>query len=262
MIDVLVTAARSAGERLLALQRHPLTHVSEKGAQGFATEADLAAQEIITRALRTAYPEIPIVAEEQAEHAVPEGPFFTVDPLDGTAVYARGESDAYGVALCYLDEAPKIAVLYQPARDVLVIAEREQGCTRNGEVVSWKDRDGSPDVPFGYEAPEAQAALVARALALLDDGREPARLKTSVGDAMAMLEGKIRAIVNVHPGTAIWDLAPFALAVEEAGGAAATLDGSSLHWDEIFMKAILAADHATLHALVKAVSETVFGARS
>ncbi len=253
MIDVLVTAARSAGERLLALQNRPLARVSDKGVRGFATEADLAAQEIILQALRAAYPAIPIVAEEQAEHALPDGPFFTVDPLDGTAVYARGESDAYGVALCYLDQVPTIAVLYQPARDVLVIAERERGCTRNGEVVSWKDRDQAPEVPFGYEAPEERAAGVARTLALLDDGREPARLKTSVGDATAMIESRIRAIVNVHPGTAIWDLAPFALALEEAGGVAAALDGSPLAWNAIYITGILARDRATLNRIANAV---------
>ncbi|MEM7670842.1 MAG: inositol monophosphatase family protein, partial [Pseudomonadota bacterium] len=49
------------------------------------TEADEAADRLISKGLRAAFPDLPLVTEEQAAtHALRARTFLIVDPLDGT----------------------------------------------------------------------------------------------------------------------------------------------------------------------------------
>ena len=58
------------------------------------TEADELADAIITRGLAAAFPEIPIVTEEQqASHGLSAPVFFLVDPLDGTKEFVQRRGD-------------------------------------------------------------------------------------------------------------------------------------------------------------------------
>lgn len=88
------------------------------------TEADMVAERLIVQGLKTAFPDIPIVAEEMcAAGAQPKaGPlFFLVDALDGTKEFvARRSEFTVNIALI-ADGQPYFGIVYAPASNSLYV---------------------------------------------------------------------------------------------------------------------------------------------
>src|SRR3546814_323099 len=95
------------------------------------------AEAIITHGLKTLTPDLPVVAEEAASAgylpAVEDGPFWLVDPLDGTKEFLNRNGEfTVNIALIY-DRCPVLGVVSAPALDVTFAgavgmgAERMQG---------------------------------------------------------------------------------------------------------------------------------------
>lgn len=84
--------AFEAGNLILPLWRAGVT-VDRKADESPVTEADRRAETLILQRLAAAFPDIPVVSEEDAsEFGAPDaiGPrFFLVDPLDGTKAFIR-----------------------------------------------------------------------------------------------------------------------------------------------------------------------------
>ena len=91
LLDIIVEAALAAGAEIEAIYGAGCAH--EIKADGSpVTIADQRAEEIILARLRAAFPDIPVVAEEQASAGlIPECGelFFLVDPLDGTKGFIK-----------------------------------------------------------------------------------------------------------------------------------------------------------------------------
>ena len=83
-----------AARLILPLWRSGLT-VDSKADNSPVTEADRRGEALILARLAEAFPEIPVISEEDAsESGTPDtiGPrFFLVDPLDGTKAFVRGD---------------------------------------------------------------------------------------------------------------------------------------------------------------------------
>ncbi len=93
-----------------------------KGDQSPVTEADQRAEEIILAGLREAFPDIPVVAEEEvAAGRIPqtsEGRFILVDPIDGTKEFINRRQD-FTVNIAFIENGiPCAGVVYAPARQV------------------------------------------------------------------------------------------------------------------------------------------------
>lgn len=114
-------AARAAGTEILTLVAAGF-EVETKDDRSPVTACDRAAESIILEALRTAAPNVPVIAEEEV--AVGRIPahgdiFFLVDPLDGTKEFVRGGDD-YTVNIgLIVNGTPRLGIVYQPAIDRL-----------------------------------------------------------------------------------------------------------------------------------------------
>lgn len=252
MLNTLARLARLAGQHALELQRAGQTAaVVDKGGSDFATAADLQSQEIIVSGLTQAFPDIPVVAEEDEAAAITSDRFFAVDPLDGTMIYSAGCPE-WGVTIGYVEGGrPRAGVLFQPANDFLVQAERGHGCS----------------VPGGaklMQSASLQQTVIAADMGAIPDRRrfvreifpelcERARyvriLGTTVGATCAMLRGQIGGYVNLK-GAKIWDFAAAAVAIEEAGGVFCDALGNPLRWDTIPMSVVVAANQRIADELV------------
>jgi 3'(2'),5'-bisphosphate nucleotidase len=89
-------------------------------------DADLLAEDVILAGLARRAPHFPVVAEELcASGQVPEidgGPFFLVDPLDGTREFLEGR-DCFSVNIALIrDGAPAAGAVYAPARGEMFVA--------------------------------------------------------------------------------------------------------------------------------------------
>ena len=81
------------------------------------TEADERADAIIAAGLRAAFPDIPVVTEEQASsHGLSADTFFLVDPLDGTKEFVQRRGD-FTVNIALIEAGvPTRGVVYAPAQ--------------------------------------------------------------------------------------------------------------------------------------------------
>jgi len=98
---------------------------SRKKADGSpVTDADEAAETLLTEELRRLVPGPAIVGEEAAARQMPRqptGPYFLVDPIDGTREFLAGRDEfTVNVALIE-DHAPVLGVVYAPRLNALYI---------------------------------------------------------------------------------------------------------------------------------------------
>lgn len=113
--------ALAAGDAIMAVREGSGENVRQKSDMSPVTEADLAADRIISEGLRDAFPEIALVTEEQADTHNGAAPdvFFIVDPLDGTKDFVGGGAD-FTVNIALIEHAiPSFGIVYAPVHDRL-----------------------------------------------------------------------------------------------------------------------------------------------
>jgi 3'(2'), 5'-bisphosphate nucleotidase len=117
LIPVFRRLALQAGERILAVYNSPDFEVKSKSDASPVTEADEAADALISAGLRAAFPDLPLITEEQADsHALSARTFLIVDPLDGTKEFVQRRGD-FTVNIAYVEDGiPRRGVVYAPAQ--------------------------------------------------------------------------------------------------------------------------------------------------
>lgn len=120
LTSVMRRAALDAGDAIMQVYAAADFDVRAKSDDSPVTAADLAADAVISAALRAAFPDVALVTEEQAaSHMVQATTFFIVDPLDGTKEFVQRRGD-FTVNIAYVvDGAPLRGIVYAPARDRL-----------------------------------------------------------------------------------------------------------------------------------------------
>lgn len=109
--------ALQAGARIMEIYSSESFDVRMKSDQSPVTEADEAADAIISAGLGEAFPDIALVTEEQsASHDLTARTFLIVDPLDGTKEFVKRRGDfTVNIALVQ-DGVPTRGVVFAPAR--------------------------------------------------------------------------------------------------------------------------------------------------
>ncbi|WP_149587507.1 3'(2'),5'-bisphosphate nucleotidase CysQ [Tabrizicola flagellatus] len=109
--------ALQAGDRIMQVYAGPDFEVRAKGDASPVTEADMAADAVISAGLRAAFPDVPLITEEQAaSHALTARTFFIVDPLDGTKEFVQRRGD-FTVNIAYVEDGvPVCGIVYAPAK--------------------------------------------------------------------------------------------------------------------------------------------------
>ncbi len=112
--------ALAAGERILDIYGADEFEVRSKSDASPVTEADEAADALISAGLRAAFPDLPLITEEQAaSHALRARTFLIVDPLDGTKEFVQRRGD-FTVNIAYVEDGVPIrGIVYAPARERL-----------------------------------------------------------------------------------------------------------------------------------------------
>ncbi len=126
LVALMRRLALQAGDRIMQVYAAPDFAVRSKGDASPVTEADEAADALISAGLRAAYPDVTLITEEQADsHALTAATFFIVDPLDGTKEFVRRLGD-FTVNIAYVvDGVPRLGVVYAPAKGRLFYTTAE-----------------------------------------------------------------------------------------------------------------------------------------
>lgn len=218
MLPTLRQIAEAAGRETLKFYGRSLT-VDAKADDSPLTQADLASHHLILGGLRTAFPDIPIVSEEDESHPAdfdPEARFFVVDPLDGTKEFIK-QTGAFTVNIGLVDKRRPIAgIVHVPVSGVTYGAD-ESGAWRaeaNAEPASI--RVAPMAVPLRVVASRDHAGPEVKALL----ARFPDAECLSIGSSLKfclVAEGKADVYLRDVP-TMEWDTAAAQAIVEAAGG--------------------------------------------
>ena len=133
--------------------------VEAKADESPVTEADKAADDLISAGLAAAFPALALVTEEQAaSHGTTADTFLIVDPLDGTKEFIQRRGDfTVNIALVE-DGGPTLGVVYAPARGRLFYT-RPDG-TSVEETGGLDPTEPGPVSPLRVASPDPQALSV------------------------------------------------------------------------------------------------------
>ena len=117
LIPVIRTLAIQAGTRIMEIYTADDFDVKVKSDDSPVTEADEAADALISEGLRSAFPDVMLVTEEQsASHSTTGDTFLIVDPLDGTKEFIHRRGD-FTVNIALVENGvPTRGVVYAPAK--------------------------------------------------------------------------------------------------------------------------------------------------
>ena len=233
MRQTAIACARAAGA-ILRARFGRVRRTTRKGDQSnVVTEADMASERRIVDIVERRFPDHNILAEETGLRRKSSDITWVIDPLDGTSNYAAG-IPWYGVLIAVLrGTSPVFGVMYLPDADLMYVAERGKGTTRNGKRVAVTRRTDLADVlcAYGLDATPDERRVRREALFLsrLVNRVRNIRGTNSAVDFCYTVDGRLGACVN-HD-TKIWDIAPFQIALEEAGGRLSDREGRKIRFD-------------------------------
>lgn len=177
LVPVIRQLALEAGEKIMEVYNGPDFEVKAKGDSSPVTEADEAADALISAGLRAAFPDVVLITEEQAaSHGLRAKTFLIVDPLDGTKEFVQRRGD-FTVNIAYVqDGVPLRGVVYAPAQQRLFYT------LPDGTAVEESLKDGSRR-PIRVSTPDNAALMVVASKSHRDQATEDYIGKYAVKDS-------------------------------------------------------------------------------
>ena len=227
LLNLLVQTALEAGAEIEAIYGAGCaTEVKEDGSP--VTEADRKAEAIILARLGAAYPDIPILAEEEAcAGRIPQlgNLFFCVDPLDGTKGFVERTGEfTVNIALIE-DGAPVAGVVYAPDSHALFYGAKGEGAFRQREgsalqPIRTRRRPDEGLVAIGSRnnpKTETEGWLAAHGITEF--------LPSGSSLKFCLIAEGAADVYPRHGPTMEWDTAAGQAVLEAAGGRVVMLDG-------------------------------------
>ena len=178
IIGVIRALALEAGDKIMEIYARDDFEVRIKADDSPVTEADEAADALISAGLRAAFPDIALVTEEQADsHSVRADRFFIVDPLDGTKEFVHRRGD-FTVNIALIENGtPVLGVVFAPAKKRLFYTNA------TGQTVE-ESQDGSLK-PLHVSTPDNDALIVVASKSHRDAATDAYINKYNVADSAA-----------------------------------------------------------------------------
>lgn len=224
---VAVDAARAAGRQLLESFEGVPTGVGAKSSHtDLVSDADRESETVIVSAIRWAFPEDAIVAEEGSLERGGSGRTWYIDPLDGTINYLYGIPHWSVSIACVDDKGGLVGVVFDPCRDEMFSAGRGAGAQVGVARLAVSDQGDLAQAliatGFAYVAEfrSAQARLFRTLLPAIRDVR---RFGSAALDLAWLARGRIDGYFE--SGVQVWDVAAGSLLVREAGGVVTEVGG-------------------------------------
>ena len=253
-MNVMIKAARLAGRSLAKDFREVENlQVSSKGAGDFVSRADIAAEEIIRDVLMEARPNYGWLGEESdpVEGKDPTRRWI-VDPLDGTTNFLHGLPHwAVSIALEHKGEIVS-AVVFDPAKDEMFMAEKGQGAMLNTQRLRVSGRTKMIEAIFATGLPFAGRPELPQTLKelahLLPMTAGVRRFGAAALDLAYVAAGRYEGYWERRVNA--WDIAAGLLIVREAGG---LIDGMERGTDPLVVGEVIASNEKIFDTFAAAV---------
>src|SRR3954454_15799449 len=230
LIPQMESIAREAGALLLSF--FGKISIEYKGDADLVTEADRAAERLITERIVALWPDYDLMGEEGARREHGSDYKWYIDPLDGTTNFAHG-FPVFCVSLGLTHKGERVAgVIFDPTRNELFAAERGSGSFLNGNVIHVSKtkklveslvatgfpshkRHQNPNIHYYHQ------------ITLRSHGVR--RAGSAALDLCSVAAGRVDAFweFKLNP----WDTAAGVLLVEEAGGTVTDMQGKPFDLD-------------------------------
>jgi len=213
--------AREAGRLAKRYLADPAAlDVRLKGAQDVLTAADGAVERQIVATLRAALPGDAFLGEEGGRVAgdAASAPCWVIDPIDGTANFARGlPTWCVSIALVVAGRT-EIGVIHDAVADLTYSATRGGGAWCNGDrlAVSTTTDIARASVDTGYSSRTPAAAFGDLVTRLLQRAINVTQCGSAALGLARVADGRLDGYVERH--LYAWDALAGLLLVEEAGG--------------------------------------------
>jgi histidinol-phosphatase len=224
-LDTALEAAREAGAIALRYFRGPF-EVRIKADQSPVTEADHAVERAIVERLRRAFPDIGFLGEEFGAEGSQERRWI-VDPIDGTKNFVRGIP--HWATLLALEEEGEVTlgVVHAPATGDLFWARRGEGAFANGVRLRVSAVNRLAEATLLHSSLSYLRALRPGGywdgFLRLVDATERQRGFGDYYGYTFVLRGQAELMLEADLKP--WDLAPFKVLFEEAGGRLTDFEG-------------------------------------
>lgn len=237
LLPQVVAIAVKAGQAIMEIYADPASSVMTKSDNSPLTQADLAADRVISEGLNELALGWPILSEESAQIPYSERcdwqRFWLIDPLDGTREFIRRNGEfTVNIALIENGE-PVLGVVYAPVPDTCYFAERGIGAfvkrgSAEAQIIRVKAHvPGEPVkvVASRSHADERTAALLAK----LGDYQ-----CISMGSSLklCLVAGGVAHFYPRLGPTMEWDTAAAHAVVRQAGGRVCDPAGAELRYNK------------------------------
>src|SRR5882762_6321320 len=254
-IPPMETIAKEAGALLMSY--FGKISIEYKGDADLVTEADRAAECLITEGIVALWPDHDLVGEEGARRERGSEYKWYVDPLDGTTNFAHG-FPVFCVSLGLTHKEERIAgVIFDPTRKELFAAERGSGAFLNGSAIHVSKtkklleslvatgfpshkRHKNPNIHYYHQ------------ITLRSHGVR--RAGSAALDLCSVASGRVDAYWEFNLNS--WDTAAGVLLVQEAGGLVTDMRGGPFALDS---KETLASNGLIHEALLREFKEIFAG---
>ena len=220
-LDIIVDIAKEAGDTIMEIYDKDF-QIDYKDDKSPLTEADTKSNEIICEALEKAYPEIPLLSEENKAEAYEVRKnweyFWLIDPIDGTKEFIKKNGEfTVNIALIHKD-APIVGVVYAPALGNMYYAKKGDGAFKNGQKLPL-EINRTPEKSLRVVA--SKSHLSEETQAFIDEvAKETEHIEqVSKGSSLKLVmvaEGEADIYPRLAP-TMEWDTAAADAIVREAG---------------------------------------------
>lgn len=195
--------------------------VSIKEDKTVVTKADSEAEEVIKEIILAKYPDAKFVGEEGGGDKSLEE-FWIIDPIDGSRNFVRGIPNWCVLIALFRNNTIELGIVYYPHEKSLYYAQRGKGAYLNDKKISVSRIPKLSDSYFAFGSPRHFKNK--QVLIDLIEQTASSRAWDATYCACLIASGKIDAYLDGYGK--LWDLAPFKVLVEEAGGRITRPDGS------------------------------------
>jgi myo-inositol-1(or 4)-monophosphatase len=206
--------ARDAGK--LAHRAFGTSATSMKGRHDVVTAMDREVERFIRGAIAKRFPHDAIIGEEEGGGAGER--LWLIDPIDGTANYARG-LPRYCVSIGYLERGvPVVGAIYDPSHDWLYSAATGEGAWMDGSrlAVSAVDDIHAATVECGWSTRRTTEDYLELLGRVMHAGCAIRRAGSGALGLIDVAAGRVEAYCELHINA--WDCAAGIVIVREAGG--------------------------------------------
>lgn len=198
-----------------------------KGHQDILTEADTFVEGQVASAIREAFPDDLILGEESASQPASAESLWVVDPIDGTANFARGIAHFCVCIAWVYHGVTELGAIYNPVSQELYLARRGRYALKNDQPLrctAITDPQRAA-VELGWSARHSQRRYLDVMASLLTLGASVRRGGSGALALAWVAEGRTDGYVEMHMNA--WDCLAGLLLVREAGGRTGVIPDSA-----------------------------------